>query len=53
MTRFGQVHPLRGIWDSLHIGSAVTLPIGAEAYAAYTLRAATITTWHQGSGVFR
>jgi hypothetical protein len=39
MTGFGQVHPLPGIWDSLHIDSAVTLPIGVEAYAAYALRA--------------
>jgi hypothetical protein len=39
MTGFGQVHPLPGIWDSLHIDSAITLPIGVEAYAAYALRA--------------
>ncbi len=39
MTGFGQVHPLPGIWDSLHIDTAITLPIGVEAYAAYALRA--------------
>ena len=39
MTGFGLVHPLPGIWDSLHIDTAVTLPVGVEAYAAYALRA--------------
>lgn len=39
MTGFGQVRPLPGIWDSLHLNSAITLPIGVEAYAAYALRA--------------
>jgi hypothetical protein len=39
MTGFGQAHPLPGIWDSLHLDSAITLPIGVEAYAAYALRA--------------
>ncbi len=39
MTGFGQVRPLPGIWDSLHLDSAITLPIGVEAYAAYALRA--------------
>jgi len=39
MTGFGQVHPLPGIWDALHLNTAVTLPIGVEAYAAYALRA--------------
>jgi len=39
MTGFGMVHPLPGIWDSLHIDTAVTLPVGVEAYAAYALRA--------------
>ena len=34
-----RVRPLPGIWDSLHIDSAVTLPIGVEAYAAYALHA--------------
>lgn len=39
MTGFGMVHPLPGIWDSLRIDTAVTLPVGVEAYAAYALRA--------------
>ncbi len=39
MTGFGQVRPLPGIWDSLHLDSAITLPVGVEAYGAYALRA--------------
>jgi hypothetical protein len=39
LTGFGQVRPLPGIWSSLHIDTAVTLPIGVEAYAAYALHA--------------
>jgi hypothetical protein len=39
MTGFGLVRPLPGIWPSLHLHSAITLPIGVEAYAAYALRA--------------
>ena len=39
LTGFGQVHPLPGIWDSLHLNTAVTLPIGVEAYAACALHA--------------
>jgi hypothetical protein len=39
MTGFGEIHPLPGIWDSLHLDTAVTLPIGVEAYAAFALRA--------------
>ena len=38
MTGFGQIHPLPGIWDSFHLNTAITLPIGVEAYAAYALR---------------
>jgi hypothetical protein len=38
MTGFGQIHPLPGIWPSLHLDTAVTLPIGVEAYAAFALR---------------
>jgi hypothetical protein len=40
MTGFGKVKLLPGIWDSLQINTAVTLPIGVEAYAAYALSAA-------------
>lgn len=39
MTGFGLVHPLPGIWNSCHLDTAITLPIGMEAYAAYALRA--------------
>ena len=39
LTGFGQIHPLPGIWRSFHIDTAVTLPIGLEAYAAFALRA--------------
>ena len=38
MTGFGEIRPLPGIWDSLHVDTAVTLPIGVEAYAAFALR---------------
>jgi hypothetical protein len=44
MTGFGLVHPLPGIWDTFHLNTAVTLPVGVEAYAAYALRA-----WLSGS----
>lgn len=44
MTGFGIVRPLPGIWDSLHVDTAVTLPLGVEAYAAFALRA-----WLTGS----
>lgn len=46
LTGFGVVHPLPGIWDSLSLNTAITLPIGVEAYAAYALRA-----WLSGDGV--
>jgi hypothetical protein len=38
-TGFGLVSPLPGIWPSLHLNTAITLPVGVEAYAAYALRA--------------
>ena len=38
-TGFGLVRPLPGIWPALHLDTAITLPIGVEAYAAYALRA--------------
>ncbi|WP_443673747.1 ABC transporter permease [Micromonospora qiuiae] len=37
LTGFGVVHPLPGIWDSLAINTAITLPIGVETYGAYAL----------------
>ena len=39
MTGFGVVRPLPGIADSLRVNTAVTLPLGVEAYAAFALRA--------------
>ncbi len=38
-TRYGLVAPLPGIWPSLHLDTAIILPVGVEAYAAYALRA--------------
>lgn len=38
-TRFGLVPPLPGILPSLHLNTAITLPVGVEAYAGYALRA--------------
>lgn len=38
-TGFGMIAPLPGIWPSLHLDTAVSLPVGVEAYAAYALRA--------------
>lgn len=32
------VRPLLGIWDSLALNTAITLPIGVETYAAFALR---------------
>jgi hypothetical protein len=39
LTGFGPIHPLPGIWDEFVINTAITLPIGVEAYAAFALRA--------------
>jgi len=30
-TGFGLVSPLPGIWPSLHLDTAITLPVGVEA----------------------
>jgi hypothetical protein len=38
-TGFGEVPLLPGIWSSLRLDTAVTLPVGVECYAAYALRA--------------
>lgn len=40
LTGFGKVKLLPGIWDSIEVNTAVTLPVGVEAYAAYALSAA-------------
>jgi hypothetical protein len=42
-TGFGMVPLLPGIWSSLHLDTAVTLPVGVECYAAYALRACLAT----------
>jgi len=39
MTGFGLVRPFPGLWDSFQVNTAITLPIGVEAYGAYALRA--------------
>ena len=39
MCGFGIVHPLPGIADGFTLNTAITLPIGVEAYGAYALRA--------------
>ena len=36
---FGVIHPLPGIWDGLQLNTAITLPVGVEAYGAYALGA--------------
>lgn len=36
---FGEIHPLPGIWDAVRLNTAITLPIGFEAYGAYALGA--------------
>jgi hypothetical protein len=41
LTGFGVVKPLPGIWDDFQINTAITLPIGVEAYAIYALSIAT------------
>ena len=39
LCRFGMVHPLPGIADGFQINTAITLPVGVEAYGACALRA--------------
>lgn len=34
---FGVIHPLPGIWDNLRLNTAITLPVGVEAYGGYAL----------------
>src|SRR5512142_641855 len=36
---FGIVHPLPGIVDGFRLNTAITLPVGVEAYGAYALGA--------------
>jgi len=37
MCGFGPIHPLPGIADTFTINTAITLPVGVEAYGAYAL----------------
>ena len=39
MCGFGVIHPLPGIGDGLQLNTAITLPVGVEAYGAYALGA--------------
>ena len=39
MCGFGVVHPLPGIVSGLQLDTAITLPVGVEAYGAYALGA--------------
>lgn len=39
MCGFGVIHPLPGIVDSFQLNTAITLPVGVEAYGAYALGA--------------
>jgi hypothetical protein len=39
MCGFGLVHPLPGIADGFELNTAITLPVGVEAYGAYALGA--------------
>jgi hypothetical protein len=48
LTGFGPVHLLPGIADHFVINSAITLPVGVEAYAAFALR-----VWLTESGSVR
>jgi len=36
---FGEIRPLPGIWDAATVNTAITLPIGVEAYGAYAMGA--------------
>jgi hypothetical protein len=38
LSGFGVIHPLPGIADKLTLNTAITLPIGVEAYGAYALQ---------------
>ena len=46
MSGFGIVYPLPGIASGFHLNTAITLPIGMEAYGAYALG-----TWLRPAGI--
>ena len=37
MCGFGVIHPLPGIWDAARLNTAITLPVGVEAYGTFAL----------------
>ena len=39
LSGFGVIHPLPGIWPAFRVNTAITLPVGVEAYGAYALGA--------------
>jgi len=39
LSGFGVIHALPGFWDTATVNTAVTIPIGVEAYGAYALGA--------------
>lgn len=45
LTGFGVVTPLPGILDDFTINSAIVLPLGVEAYAAYAVRVVLAAAW--------
>jgi hypothetical protein len=49
---FGIVHPLPGIADGLRLDTAITLPVGVEAYGAYALGAWLTPSTHEGARRF-
>jgi hypothetical protein len=47
MCGFGEVHPLPGIIPAFRLDTAITLPVGVEAYGAYALGAwLNLGAWH-------
>lgn len=61
LTAFGSINLLPGIGPGLTVNTAITLPVGAEAYAAYALyvlfhpgapaRARTFAAWSAGAAL--
>src|SRR5438132_2962466 len=49
---FGVIHPLPGIWDGLRLNTAITLPVGVEAYATYALAAWLAPAAPEGARAF-
>jgi hypothetical protein len=47
LTGFGQIHPLPWIWNTLHVNTAITLPVGVEAYALRAWLTTSTTISHR------